>query len=125
MKKLIITTAIALSFLGARAQYGKLEPLKPGDTIMVLRTSKDTLEKIKHQSSKLRALAGRIETVEESLDYERAIYLHQKPKGFYEPQLPGLIGMFQRDNVTGVDCYIKEYLFYHPEYKKDHTVKKP
>lgn len=93
---------------------------------MVLRTSKDSLIKLTNTRPKGRGLASNIEVVEESLDYDRAVYLKQQPKGFYENQLPGIIGMMQRSNFPGVEYYMREYVLYHPDYAKDHTVaKKP
>lgn len=77
MKKIFFLIFLSGISLSGFAQYGRLELLRPGDsTHMVLRTPKETLEKLAaHPDKEVRKTASQIETVERQLELWRSIYL--------------------------------------------------
>ena len=112
MKRLTLITALTLSSLLTYAQYGKLQPVKPGDTVMIIRTPKDVLQKLSADQSALkRKDATLIEQIEETLEDQRKAYLSDKIIP-YNGELAGWIGVLQRDGLPDVKYYVKEFTLY-------------
>ena len=78
---MITRLLLFLAFMGLSlsgySQYGRLEPLKEGDTTyMVMRTPKETLKKFAESNDKkIRRMGDQIETIERNLDLWRADFI--------------------------------------------------
>ncbi len=97
------------------AQYGKLEPLKEGDTTyVVLRTPKETLKKLSESPDKNeRKLGSQIESIEGQLERLRSIHLSNRT---LSPDLRMFINNIKSLESKGVNVnyYIQEMLIYSP-----------
>jgi len=112
MKKLTLITLLTLSALFTYAQYGKLQPIKSGDTVMIIRTPKDVLQKLSsNQDAHIRKDATLIEQIEETLEDQRKAYLSDKLSP-YNGELAGWISVLQKDGLPDVKYYIKEFTLY-------------
>ena len=105
----------AISFSGF-AQYGKLEPLKEGDsTHVVLRTPKETLKKFSESPDKNeRKLGAQIESIERQLERLRSIYLSNR---IQSPDMRIFINNIKSLESKGVNVnyYVQEMLIYSPK----------
>lgn len=103
-----------ISFSGY-AQYGKLEPLKEGDsTFVVLRTPKETLKKLADSPNKDdRKLGSQIENIESQLERLRSVYLSNR---ILSPDIRMFINNIKSLESKGVNVnyYVQEMLIYTP-----------
>ncbi|WP_295674627.1 hypothetical protein [uncultured Mucilaginibacter sp.] len=112
MKKLTLITLLTFSTLLTYAQYGKLQPVKPGDTVMIIRTPKAVLQALlTNQDAIKRKDATLIEQIEETLEDQRKAYLTDKLSP-YNGELAGWIAVLQREGLPDVKYYIKEFTLY-------------
>jgi hypothetical protein len=112
---LFLLLFFSISFSGF-AQYGKLEPLKEGDsTFVVLRTPKETLKKFSESPDKNeRKLGLQIESVERQLETLRSIYLSNR---IQSPDMQIFINNIKSLESKGVNVnyYVQEMLIYSPK----------
>lgn len=109
---LFLLLFFSISFSGF-AQYGKLEPLKDGDsTHVVLRTPKETLKKFSESTDKNeRKLGSQIESVEKQLERLRSIYLSNRIQSTDIQMFINNIKSLESKGVN-VNYYVQEMLIY-------------
>ena len=114
---MITRLLLFLAFMGLSlsgySQYGRLEPLKEGDTTyMVMRTPKETLKKFDESNDKkIRRMGDQIETIERNLDLWRADFILNRTSN---PNMMFFIKTLKSLEEQGVvtNNYVQEALLY-------------
>lgn len=114
---MITRLLLFLAFMGLSlsgySQYGRLEPLKEGDTTyMVMRTPKETLKKFAESNDKkIRRMGDQIETIERNLDLWRADFILNRTSN---PNMMFFIKTLKSLEEQGVvtNNYVQEALLY-------------
>lgn len=115
MKKLLLVLFfMGITFAGF-AQYGKLEPLLPGDQAnFVLRTAPDVLKKLEDSSDNNMVLLGKtIRQTEKQLEVSRNGFI---ARSVPTPNITAFRNRIKTLERLGLDTkyYLQEYFTYYP-----------
>ncbi|MFD2163256.1 hypothetical protein ACFSJU_12695 [Paradesertivirga mongoliensis] len=113
MKKIFFLLLLSGLSITSFAQYGRLEPLRQGDsTHLVLRTPQETLEKLAASPDKeIRKTGSQIETVERQLELWRSIYLTGRMPSRDLSYFVKILQSLAKKGI-GVNYYTREAMIY-------------
>lgn len=113
MRKIFFLLLLSGFSITSFAQYGRLEPLRQGDsTHLVLRTPPETLEKLAASPDKeIRKTGSQIETVERQLELWRSIYLTGRMPSRDLSYFVKILQSLAKKGI-GINYYTREAMIY-------------
>lgn len=114
MKNIFSLIAFCLFYTGALAQYGRLEPIRPGDSVFVMRTPVETIKKLATSTDKnIKKKALTIQRTEKNLEFMRNGYLLNR---LPTPNISSFLNdvRFLQSNGVDPNYYVQEFFLYYP-----------